>query len=541
MHIYVVKKQYLCSQIFYVPAYIRIRTWKTRKQKTQDIMRTNLLNDLSNVVKKGTGLACSWSQVGRMSGEGTIEHPLSTHSAPFGTRWKPAGNKYSISMRPFTRLAAMVTLLLTLACGNVWGSTDFTVTLDNIQVSPSRSGLVKVTKGSNTSLSSGKISVASNKTGSFTIASNISATYKIKSIAFTCSQNVTSGNFTSSQGTLSGSNKSWMFTPTGSIPVGSATFSLVNGGSANNISPIVVTLTTDETIVVEELSGFSLSTGVFSFTTSISPSTTQVNLTDVGTTTGAVSSSQISYGTGDSKSFGLSVALKSGYNLKFVSIYYYDNESDPNPSASTGTYTKTTYTWLPSTTATSVVLTYAALSAGTKIRKIYVGYEAAAAKDYTVTAATSTGDNTYGTVSAGASSLDKDETTTITATPAAGYQVTNWAVSGTGASISPSGASNSNTTTLTMGTANATVTATFGPKSYTVTLNNQSATTAGTESVTTTYNANTNLTSAITCPTKTSKVFAGYFTATNGGGVQLIDAAGNWIASAGGGSTYMDG
>ena len=55
-----------------------------------------------------------------MSGEGAIEHPLSTHSAPFGTRWKPAGNKYSISMRSFTRLAAMVTLLLTLACGNVW-------------------------------------------------------------------------------------------------------------------------------------------------------------------------------------------------------------------------------------------------------------------------------------------------------------------------------------------------------------------------------------------------------------------------------------
>ena len=151
------------------------------------------------------------------------------------------------------------------------------------------------------------------------------------------------------------------------------------------------------------------------------------------------------------------------------------------------------------------------------------------------------GSGSYGTAAAADDELAEDATTTITATPATGYQVTNWAVSGTGASISPSGASNSNTTTLTMGTANATVTATFGPKSYTVTLNNQSATTAGTESMTTTYNANTNLTSAITCPTKTGYVFAGYFTATNGGGVQLIDAAGNWIASAGGGSTYLDG
>ncbi len=158
---------------------------------------------------------------------------------------------------------------------------------------------------------------------------------------------------------------------------------------------------------------------------------------------------------------------------------------------------------------------------------------------HTVTAVSN--NDSYGTVSATNSSVAEGSTTTITATPATGYQVTNWAVSGTGASISPDGASNSNTTTLTMGTANATVTATFGPKSYTVTLNNQSATTAGMESVTTTYNSNTNLTSAITKPTKTGYVFAGYFTGTNGTGIQLIDPAGNWIASAGGGSTYMNG
>ena len=293
-------------------------------------------------------------------------------------------NRHCINHYFLHYLSALI-VVMTMSVGNAWG-TDFTATLDNIQNSPSRTGLVKVTTGSNTSLSSGKVSVASNKTGGFTIASNLSTTYKIKSIAFTCSQNVTSGNFTSAQGTLEGSNKSWTFTPTGSTPVPSATFSLVNVGSANNISPIVVTLTTDETIIVEELSSFSLSDGVFGFTTSISPSTTQVNLTDVGKTTGAVSSNRISYGTGDSKSFGLSVALKSGYNLKFVSIYYYDNSSDPNPSASTGTYTKTTYTWLPSSTTTGVTLTYAALSDGIKIHKIYVGYETAAAKDYTVTA-----------------------------------------------------------------------------------------------------------------------------------------------------------
>ena len=95
----------------------------------------------------------------------------------------------------------------------------------------------------------------------------------------------------------------------------------------------------------------------------------------------------------------------------------------------------------------------------------------AASTTYSVTAATSTGTTTYGTVSAALSELAEDETTTITASPATGYQVTNWAVSGTGASISPSGSSNSNTTTLTMGTADATVTVTFGLIDYDVDYN----------------------------------------------------------------------
>ena len=84
-------------------------------------MRTNLLNGLSNVVKKGAGLACSWSQVGRMSEEGAIEHPLSTHSAPFGTRWKNRGWKY---------VACMLVVLFA-GVGNVWGGTGSTEIIKN--------------------------------------------------------------------------------------------------------------------------------------------------------------------------------------------------------------------------------------------------------------------------------------------------------------------------------------------------------------------------------------------------------------------------
>ena len=96
-------------------------------------MKTNLLNDLSNVVKKGTGLARSWSQVGRMSGEGAIEHPLSTHSAPFGTRWKNRGWKY----------VAMILCVFVLSIGQMWGETDYILGLFNVS-----DGNVALTKNS---------------------------------------------------------------------------------------------------------------------------------------------------------------------------------------------------------------------------------------------------------------------------------------------------------------------------------------------------------------------------------------------------------
>lgn len=103
---------------------------------------------------------------------------------------------------------------------------------------------------------------------------------------------------------------------------------------------------------------------------------------------------------------------------------------------------------------------------------------------HSVTAVTSTGDDTYGTVSAAAATVAEGGTTVITATPATGYKVTNWAVEGAGASIDPSGASNSNTTTLTMGSADATVTVTFGPKTYALTLDKNGGSANGSASIT---------------------------------------------------------
>ncbi len=81
------------------------------------------------------------------------------------------------------------------------------------------------------------------------------------------------------------------------------------------------------------------------------------------------------------------------------------------------------------------------------------------------------------------------------------------------------------------GNANLDLFAIWQAGNYTVTLNNQSATTAGTASVAVTFNASTNLTSAIIKPTKTGYTFGGYFTAIGGAGSQLIGTDGNWIAN----------
>lgn len=118
-----------------------------------------------------------------------------------------------------------------------------------------------------------------------------------------------------------------------------------------------------------------------------------------------------------------------------------------------------------------------------------------------------------------------------------GYTLTKWNTNSTGTGSDKTLGSSYTTNE------NIDLYAVWTPKNYTITLNNQSATTAGTASISVTYDANTNLTGtpAITVPTKTGYTFGGYYTGTNGSGTQIIAANGNVNASAGGGSTYTDG
>lgn len=116
------------------------------------------------------------------------------------------------------------------------------------------------------------------------------------------------------------------------------------------------------------------------------------------------------------------------------------------------------------------------------------------------------------------SSWHKDDATCTNAAAASGTSNATWSTGKISAKNSPT----------------FTYYAKFTPNNYTITLNNQSATTAGTASITATFDA---VPASITIPTKTSKVFDGYYTAVNGGGSKIIDGNGNVVAGTG---TYTD-
>ena len=145
--------------------------------------------------------------------------------------------------------------------------------------------------------------------------------------------------------------------------------------------------------------------------------------------------------------------------------------------------------------------------------------------------------NGHGSIAVGGSTVASGSTAnvnhistkTLVATPNTGYDFSGWTKSGSNTgSVTIANASAASTTIKATNTG-ATITAGFTPKTSTVTLNNQDATTSGTTEVTATYDAEM---PAITLPTKTGYTFGGYWGAPGGGGPQYYDADGsstqNW-------------
>ena len=117
-----------------------------------------------------------------------------------------------------------------------------------------------------------------------------------------------------------------------------------------------------------------------------------------------------------------------------------------------------------------------------------------------------------------------------------GYTFAGWATTAGGSVVYTNEQSVSNLTPTNGGTVN--LYAVWTPNTYTITLNNQSATTAGTTAYYEKYNtgnySNANCTTAIstiTKPTRTGYTFGGYFTETGGSGTQYINASGGISAT----------
>ena len=107
------------------------------------------------------------------------------------------------------------------------------------------------------------------------------------------------------------------------------------------------------------------------------------------------------------------------------------------------------------------------------------------------------------------------------ATPNTGYSFDQWTV--TSGDLTLANATSNSTATV-KARAAGTVTANFKGNKYTVTFDNQSATTAGSTSVTATYGSA--MPSAV-MPKKTGYTFGGYYTSNNGGGTQYYKEDGS--------------
>ena len=116
----------------------------------------------------------------------------------------------------------------------------------------------------------------------------------------------------------------------------------------------------------------------------------------------------------------------------------------------------------------------------------------------------------------------------ITATANTGYHFVNWTLPAN-VPTAYGYIATSNPIRIRATASGQTITANFAANDYTVTLDNREPTTPGTTSVSVTYNATTNLTSAIIPPQKTHYTFGGYFTGVGGAGTQLINTDGSWI------------
>lgn len=254
-----------------------------------------------------------------------------------------------------------------------------------------------------------------------------------------------------------------------------------------------------------------------------------------GCTGGSYSSNKGTYGSGTggysscTKYSGITAGTSVTITAAATSGYQFDGWEDSGYSI----IFDDSYNEITPSSSTSTTATFTMPSSDVVIWQC--NFSESCANSVTISKGTET-NCTFTLSKSGAQASCSGVTTTISITPTTGYGTP--VVTQSGASSAPTPGGSGNTQTLTYAantTGTSTINVSCSANTYTITLNKDlTPTTAGTASITATYNANTNLTSAITKPTKTGWTFGGYFTGKNGTGTQIIDASGNVIASVSG-------
>ena len=266
------------------------------------------------------------------------------------------------------RVAAMVTLLLTLACGEMWGAT-FVEKWQNGKNESTKDLIATFTLGSNASISSSRIQINNGNTGSFTWS--VPTGYTITSVKFVMNSADSYVNtFTATNGSVSNTTtKEWTYTPSSSLR--SETFSLKAQNGNAQISEVHVTFTdgVSDTNYESIYPGSADSSTPKNVTFTSSAATTSVTSL---TTENGVNNKCVQVANGKK------VVITASKNIKYILFSWnkYAPSKDSEWTANSGSYSKTSYKWTPANTTTKSVTFTRGASNTAEISNIHIVYYA---------------------------------------------------------------------------------------------------------------------------------------------------------------------
>ena len=227
----------------------------------------------------------------------------------------------------------------------------------------------------------------------------------------------------------------------------------------------------------------------------------------------------------------ITFSVPTGYAIRQVE---FNNKSSMEVSEPTGG-SWSSNTWSPA--AETAPKTFALSVTGSpQLTTVVVTYYATCDKFVTISKGTATNCSFSLSPSGSQPSCDGVETT-ISIEPNSGYGTPVVTESGASAAPTPSGSGNTRTLTYAANTTGtSTIAVSCSANDYVVLLEDNKGS-GGDGGVDVTYDANTNLTSSVTVPTRTGFTFAGYWTSSDEGATfttQLVNNTGAWIASVAG-------